>query len=262
MPPSAPDYLHRLQTHANNPLTWDWEATLERSYRRLLRPGANIIDIGGHSGRHTRVFLDTLGAGHVWVFEPLPQAFAWLHTQFAAHPNVTLIQAAVSNQNGRTRFVINHSAPEESGLRRRRYNNEAEPQLEHIDVELTRLDDHLHGRWSMPWIDFIKIDIEGAEIDALNGAAQLIARDRPLISVEFGEPSYSAYQQRPEDLYTLAQRHDYRLTDLLGHPMESRDQWLACVDRYYWDYLMIPRERLDSVQTALADLQWPVEAHA
>ncbi len=256
--PTALEYLQVLRTQTPDPLTWDWEATLERSYRRFLQPGARIIDVGGHSGRHARVFLDEIHASRVWVLEPLPREYAYLRHLFAERPEATLINAAASDHPGRARFVVNTHAPEESGLRRRHYNDEAHAVTEEIEVEVTTLDEltagaQMHGR-----VDFVKIDVEGAELDVLAGARGLAARDRPIFSVEFGAAAYSVYGHHAGDLFSLASTWSYVLTDLLGHPFLALEDWMAGVDAYYWDYLMMPAERLESIGARLADDPWPV----
>ncbi|MBK1723519.1 FkbM family methyltransferase [Thiocystis violacea] len=256
--PAGRDYLRALTLRTPDPLAWDWEATLERSYLRILPLGANIIDVGGHSGRHTRIFLEQVHARQLWVFEPLPREYAYLTHLFGQSPQVTLINAAVSERPGRARFVVNTHAPEESGLRRRHYNDERHAVLKEIDVDVTTLDALLSTEASQHRVDFIKIDVEGAELDVLGGARALAARDRPVFSVEFGSPSYSVYGRQPADLFVLASAWGYALTDLLGHPFRNLADWLASVDTYYWDYLMVPSERLPQITIALSVDAWPV----
>ncbi|WPL15602.1 methyltransferase, FkbM family [Thiorhodovibrio winogradskyi] len=255
---TAAEYLVRLRAEAADVLHWDWEQTLERAYCRVLPRGSSAVDVGGHAGRHARVLLDILGARDLLIVEPLPQECAHLMLSFGGRPGVRIIHAALSRELGRTKFIVNTSAREESGLRRRRYNDEAGATLEKIEVDVTSLDALFADQRAPRQLDFIKIDVEGAELDVLAGGEQTIQRYRPLISVEYGSPSFTAYGHEAGDLFDLAERWNYCLADLLGHRFETRDQWLETVDAYYWDFLMMPRERADALAAMLEQDAWPV----
>lgn len=137
---TAQGYLTQLKAYRPDPSAWDWEATPERSYSRFLPRGARVIDIGGHAGRHAQVFVEKLGAGQVWIFEPLPAQFKVLQGLFGHCDNVELFNKAASSSEGSTTFVVNMQAPEESGLLRRHYNDEAGAIVEEIEVTVNRLD--------------------------------------------------------------------------------------------------------------------------
>lgn len=255
---TAPDYLARLRAEAPNVLHWDWEQTLERAYCRCLVRGASAVDVGGHTGRHARALLETAAVQDLVIVEPLPQEYAHLTQAFGGRPGVRIVQAALSRDPGRTQFIVNTSAREESGLRQRSYNDEAGATLERIEVEVTTLDKLFDGPEAPRGLDFVKIDVEGAELDVLAGGERCIRRHRPLVSVEYGSPAFAAYGRQPGDLYDLAMAWDYRLTDLLGHGFETRTQWLETVDAYYWDYLMLPHERAEALAAQLGQDAWPV----
>lgn len=68
--------------------------------------------------------------------------------------------------------------------------------------------DAMTQEFNMENVDLVKIDVEGAELDVLNGALRILERDKPilLIEVHFG------YDWKPETLYGLLKRHGYDLT--------------------------------------------------
>ena len=226
----------------------DWEDLLEADYLTLLdgRPGLNIIDIGGHAGRHSRVIHERLRPLNLMIFEPLPEQWRRLTETFVSHPNVSVRNLALGRAPGRSTFVIKRGAPEESGLRQRSFYNDGDTtDLKHIQVEVEALD-HL----DIPFrVDFIKIDTEGGEIDILQGGRKLLARDAPIVSVEYGPGGYDAYGYKPETLFELAAEIGYTLFDLFGNRFTSVDEWRSCVARFYWDFLLIPSARIG----ALAD---------
>ena len=245
----AAGYIELLRQRQPQAGRIDWERVLETAYRNLVGPGRNIIDIGGHRARHAAVFADDLAAARLVIIEPLAEQFAYLSNHFAHRENIRLINAAVGRQPGTANFVINRNAPEESGLKRRIYNDEAAASVFEAAVDVITLDS-LNLAFK---VDYIKIDVEGGELDILRGAPGLLARDRPLLSVEYGYPSYSAYGHQSADLYDLATENGYAMADLFGNLYSDRDEWLACVDAYYWDYLMIPCE---SIARLLPRLLW------
>ena len=89
-------------------------------------------------------------------------------------------------------------------------------------------------------IYYVKIDVEGGEIGVLRGGRDFLARHRPILLVEYGQPSYAAYGHTADTLYEEAMMLGYAVCDLFGN-VRSIDEWRACVDRLYWDYLLIPR---------------------
>lgn len=57
----------------------DYEALIERHYRRLIRTGDIVFDVGAHTGRHLQHFVQLVGRnGEVLAFEPLPTAYGVL----------------------------------------------------------------------------------------------------------------------------------------------------------------------------------------
>jgi hypothetical protein len=104
-------------------------------------------------------------------------------------------------------------------------------------------------------IHFVKIDVEGGEIGVLRGGRDFLVQHRPVLSVEYGRPSYSAYGHTADTLYEEAAITGYAVCDLFGNVFRSIDEWRACVDRLYRDYLLIPRERLEATAVvARADI--------
>jgi FkbM family methyltransferase len=175
-----------------------------------------------------------------------------LKGRYADLGGVEVIQAALGQASGTTRFIFNEGSPEESGIRERHYNDPARAQLTPLRVPLARLDD-LCSEWTR--LDFVKIDTEGGEVDILLGGQGTLARLRPVLSVEYGASSYLAYGKEQSTLFHLAEQFGYGLHDLFGHPIASLGEWERCSDSFYWDFLMVPRERHDEVERRLST-QW------
>ncbi|MFQ5574888.1 MAG: FkbM family methyltransferase [Terriglobia bacterium] len=131
--------------------------------------GNVVLDLGAHIGYYTLIFARLVGSqGKVFAFEPGPDNFALLekNVQVNRYRNVTLVQRAVSEAAGRVRLYLN----EGNTADHRMYDSR--DGRKHIEVETVRVDDYFaeyEGK-----IDFIKMDIQGAEGAALSGMVRLI----------------------------------------------------------------------------------------
>src|SRR5205807_1032749 len=80
-------------------------------------------------------------------------------------------------------------------------------------VEMTTLDDEWRALGG-PRVSCVKLDIEGAEIDALLGARELIEATRPLIFLEWYDENFRCFDRKPEDLLAIAKELRYLVVAL------------------------------------------------
>jgi len=145
---------------------------------KLLNSGDLFFDIGAHLGNKSKQFLDkNLKAIMV---EPLPQCVEQLKIKFKNIDNVKIIQKAVGRTTGNMTLEVNTKMPTTSTMakhwKKGRFSNEKWDQK--ITVEMTTLDD-LIKIYGLP--SYIKIDVEGFELDVLIGLSQKAG----IISFEF-----------------------------------------------------------------------------
>lgn len=149
---------------------------------QLINTGDWIIDIGANIGHYTKRFSELVGAhGRVIAFEPVPTTFSLLsaNVQLFAHPNVTLINAAVSNKLD----VVGMSIPKfPTGL-----TNYYEAHLSSaVDSKLSVLTIFLDQLCISQRISLIKIDAEGHESFVLSGMLSLLEKHHPILIIETG----------------------------------------------------------------------------
>jgi FkbM family methyltransferase len=224
----------------------NYEDILEATYRLFIKAGQTVVDVGAHTGRHTKVFSNLVGhAGKVHAFEPLPHAFDIL-SKSGMSDNVCLHKYAVSQHAGTVSFIYARGAPEESGLRVKQYNNPDQVVPEKITVQARGLDSFSAelGR-----VHFIKIDAEGSELDCIRSGSNLIGSCRPLLTVEYGYPSYSAYGNSAASLFDLAVSMGYVVGDMFGAYCSDLSSWSKVCDVAYWDWFLVPLERVDEWQS-------------
>lgn len=222
-------------------IKFNYEMMLETRYRRWVMPGDTVLDIGAHTGRHLVAFLDCVGeTGQVLAFEPLPLAFEVLKRKYSDTVAI-LNNVALAKTAGRAEFTFAQGTPEESGLKQRVFNHpeKAHPQV--IDVQVETMDAYCQH---LNQLSFVKIDIEGGEIGCLQGGERTLARFRPLVSVEYGFPSYSVYGHTKDTLFDFAANAGYQLFDIFLNDLSDRDNWNLCCDYICWDFFMVPNERV------------------
>lgn len=227
----------------------DWERLLTVNYREYLQRGCSVVDVGAHHGMHSRRMMRYLRPSHLVLVEPISELANGLRREFRNKKQVDVRQVALGVEAKKATFVVNDLSPGESGLLERRYQA-ARQQTRSIDVVVERLDD-----WDLPFVvDFMKIDVEGGEVDVLRGGRQFLSRNRPILSVEYGADSYSAYGWNSSTLYEFAVHNRYQAADLFGNLIRA-DEWDNLVDTYYWDFILLPQERMDSSAAVRAKIK-------
>jgi len=141
---------------------------------KCVKPGDVVYDVGGHVGYYSILSSVLAGPrGKVFVFEPRPLNAIFLKRHVAINEiaNLTLIEAAVSDRSGNAGFE------DKTGSGTGHLSTEGS-----LKVETIVLDELVNGG-SYPDPDFLKMDIAGGEIDALNGARKTIERSRPVMVI-------------------------------------------------------------------------------
>jgi hypothetical protein len=101
-------------------------------------------------------------------------------------------ECALSDHDGDSTFQYVKEWPGWSGLRRQPYPTAAQPQT--IPIKVRRLDSEIP---ETERIAFIKIDVEGAELEVLRGAHGILSRDRPAVYFECARIHHEQYETTP-----------------------------------------------------------------
>ena len=145
---------------------------------KLLNSGDLFFDIGAHLGNKSKQFLDK--NLKTVMIEPLPQCIEQLRINFKNNKNIEILQKAVGKKIGNMTLAVNSKIPTISTMAKHwksgRFSSEKWDQK--ISVEVTTLD-HLIKIYGKP--AYIKIDVEGFELEVLLGLTQKVG----IISFEF-----------------------------------------------------------------------------
>lgn len=167
--------------------------------RACLKPTARAIDVGAHDGAILREMIEIAPSGTFDAFEPLPEFAEKLRLSFHGDRRVVIHQVALSDARGAMEFQHVVSNPAYSGLRRRVYARPDET-IEAIRVDAVPLDEMAEN---FDRLDFLKIDVEGGEVNVLRGAAETIARFKPTVVFEHGRGGADQYGFGPTDVWEV-----------------------------------------------------------
>jgi len=180
--------------------------------RRCLQRDSNCVDIGAHRGTILAEIVYLAPDGLHIAFEPIPQHSEYLANSF---PKVQVHQIALDNIKRQTEFVHDRSHPTRSSFRQPSTANE---EFETIMVQTDLLDNIIPS--TLP-IHFIKIDVEGAEYQVLQGGVNTIRAHKPVVVFEHTHVAKECYGVSPEVMYALLTKdcglHISLLRDWLQH---------------------------------------------
>lgn len=200
----------------------------------VLRDTGNAIDVGANEGAVLERIVALAPAGRHIAYEPIPELCRKLEATF---PQVDVRCRALSDQAGTAEFSHVLDAPAFSGLRLRADLPPGADQVRQISVELERLDDVLDHEYA-PTI--LKIDVEGAELGVLRGAAATLERHRPFVLFEHGVGGADLYGSAPGETFDLLASTGLRIFDLEGDGPYTRDRFEAVFTEPIWNFLAAP----------------------
>lgn len=166
-----------------------WESWLTRFCARTLKPGMVAFDVGANLGYYTLLFADCVGLdGKVVAIEPNPEIFHLLGETVALNGFdhiVTLIQAAATDHAKEPlELFVPMGEPKNATVA---FSGGSRPAELRIGVPGVTIDELSSG---LERVDFLKIDVEGAEPAVMSGMMATIARWKPTIVLEFNAARY------------------------------------------------------------------------
>ncbi|NTW87971.1 MAG: FkbM family methyltransferase [Desulfobulbaceae bacterium] len=195
-------------------ITKDWIKKL------VNKPNPTIVEIGCNDGDHTLWFLDVFANPRVYCFEPDPRAIARFRKKVVGHSNVRLFEMAVSDHNGDITFhqsggqrnaTLTSTMPEgwdfSGSIREPKNHLEVYPWVtfeQSIKVKTTTLDTWCDEQ-GVGEIDFIWMDVQGAEIDVFRGATNTFMKTRFLYTEYSNKELYKGQKPLKQLLSQLKQ---------------------------------------------------------
>lgn len=173
------------------------EVSVQEAMRRLLGEGEVFYDVGANVGFFALVGARHVGAaGAAYAFEPVPENAAAIRASAELNglANLEVLELAAGRAAGRDRLLmvedLSWSHLESQGWHPRTRDT--------LDVEVVAIDDLVAGGRIRP-PQLVKIDVEGAEIDVLEGMRRTIEEHRPAIVCELHDTA-AAFVETMEGL--------------------------------------------------------------
>lgn len=149
-----------------------WESWVTRAVYWFVKPGMHVADVGAMSGYYTLLMADRVGPeGRVYAFEPNPRQAGLLARSLEVNgfaDRVELVEAAVGHMPGNVALRHSLTHPMNGSFLytpAKRFEDEA---IATTTVTGTSLDESIEGR-----LDFVKADVEGAELLVWRGMQRL-----------------------------------------------------------------------------------------
>lgn len=245
---------------------------LIKTCTQFVRPDSLILDCGANIGGYTHTFVQHTPARSIHAFEAIPSLAEKVRQRFQDEPRVTVFAQGLSDHAYREPEMSIYEAwtlevPGKSP-RGPSLGAIAEAGVTFFPVEFTTVDGHLakYGYWCPEGnhpitacrsvqlsVPFLKLDVDGFEYRVLQGAEDLLRRDRPLVLLEIGY----LIADKGDDIHTFL-REIYRW----GYLLVTQDEtvwpdWETAVRQYPYhtthDVAMLPKERWDAGEIRLID---------
>ncbi|TWP22895.1 FkbM family methyltransferase [Apibacter muscae] len=151
-----------------------------------LKPNNVFFDVGSNVGSYLYYVEKIIGSNHIYGFEPNPYLFKRTKHLF---PSVHLEHLALCNTQGTLTFKvpsINNEEISTRGTLKTEYVEDNETSFKLLGVPADTLDNYVNKN-HIKKIDFLKIDVEGAEMDVIAGGINAIQKFKPILIVEVEE---------------------------------------------------------------------------
>jgi FkbM family methyltransferase len=219
---------------------------IERSFvERFLRPGMTVLDIGAHHGFYTLLASRIVGTqGRVLAVEASARERKKLgvHLRINRCKNVQVESRALGDADGDAQLYLVEGG--QTGCNSLRKPETSGP-TKAVPIHIGRLDDVLRDH-QIERVDFIKLDVEGAELSVLRGAPQLLKnRPRPAILAEVQDIRTKPWGYPAREIIQYLAAADYCwFRPLSNGGLERID---AEREKYDGNFVAVPEELLASV---------------
>lgn len=155
-----------------------------------------IVDVGANVGFYSLFLAKHFPKGKIMAFEPLPQNFELLKENLELNKaiNIEILNRGLSKEEGSLEFYIDPNCAVNASLK----NVSDSKNVQVVKCPVSTMDIHLKNRSQK--VDFIKIDVEGGEFFVLQGAMDLLVKDKPMVFAEMLRKWCKPFGYHPNDI--------------------------------------------------------------
>lgn len=219
----------------------------QKLVRRIIRTGMTVFDVGAHIGKYTKLFSILVGnEGKVYAFEPCKRSFTKLVSAVKEYnfTNVTLFNKAVFGHNQK---VILNEFPEAysswNSLGLPEMGNPIDPMVtvpieRSVEVEAVTLDSFCE-QYHVDGIDYLKLDVEGSELDVLIGASRLLENKAiRYLQFEISKPMLKGCNTQAKFVFDFLESKGYECHTI--NDDGTIGDILSDSDSFYENYIALP----------------------
>jgi FkbM family methyltransferase len=216
------------------------DIAVQRLLEEALSAKSNCVDVGAHRGEFLDYFTDRSPEGQHIAIEALPHLAVQLRKTF---PQVLVVEAAVADKPGSAIFYHAVERPAWSGLEVQEYPTGTT--VEEIPVTISTLDDIVPDPAT---VDFVKIDVEGAELGVLQGMHRILSERSAIVLFEHAIIHAKAHSTTPAQIFDTVAGSGYLIygldgcgphdrqafiglcesADRSGYGRDAQTNWVAC----------------------------------
>jgi FkbM family methyltransferase len=189
------------------------------------KKGGVVLDIGAHIGLFSVIASEIAGnTGKVFAFEPSPSTTEFLKKTIAINKKNDLIfpfQQAMSDKIGKLTFFVSDNKVDNSNSL---VSYEDGRKLSGIEVDVNTIDSFAAAQ-KLNAVNFIKIDVEGAEYDTLRGGTTVFKEKRPVFILAIHPVPIKAKGDKLEDIYDYLVQLNYKIT--YNNKVISREEFCS-----------------------------------
>ncbi|MES2417953.1 MAG: FkbM family methyltransferase [Bacteroidota bacterium] len=196
--------------------TGDYEPYLKIHYKKIIKSGDVVLDVGANIGFHSLYFAELTGiTGKVLSFEPIPINFKSFKENLELNnfPQVSANNIALGNENASINIHIDQEGqnPGAYSLLTLGTKNQT--------IKCEKGDDFLNNL-GIDKVHFMKIDVEGYEFEVLKGLKNTIDRSRPVINFEYDRSYQLKNNDDPASIFSFLAQRNYHFFKIDGYGNE------------------------------------------
>lgn len=192
------------------------------------KKGDTILDFGAHIGLFAAIASEAVGSnGKIYAFEPSPSTNQLLQKTVKinnASGIIKTFQQAVGGSVGKTTFFVSEGQADNANSL---VNYKEDRPFHGIEIDVTTIDTFVKEQ-QLTKVDFIKIDVEGAEYDAMKGAVETFKKFRPKAILAIHPEPIKAKGDSLAAIYELVQELNY--TALYGDKPITKEYFCSQTD--------------------------------
>lgn len=216
--------------------TGDYEPYLKSNFAQLIKPGMTVLDVGANIGFHTLYFAELVGkSGKVIAFEPIEVNYKALQQNLALNefPQVVAVNSALGSTNSILNIHIDDNALNPGAF------NLFEDGEKNTSINCVKGDDYLAEN-QIAQIDFIKVDVEGFELEVFKGLSETLRRCKPILVFEYDVNYQLRTKENPKALLHFLHQFFYDFYAIDGYGNRKKLEIDAALGSA--EILAIPRE--------------------